>query len=691
MDLKHKRFYMLFNSYRNSLQKKLLLAFIGVGFFPFILFFIYTIYWAEQKIINKIIDEQSIQAQHIVDTIDSHINSLMKEIRFMAKLDLMDDIIADDLDRRVSRLLLQKKNDIASSKHTSLDVELFVVNNKGNIVASSDKFLINRRFKYLVELKNSYFSNPKALFISSQIFSSFDTKRNLGFLVLKYKLNNLNIFLRHQDGIGNTLYNIHTKHLIGEELPKSIELKENKKSYLFENDLIVYQKLGKNLQDWYLIYFVDKQQALYFYYDFLYFMMLILPIAFIITLFIGIYTAREVVKPIARLTHTTEEITKTKNYSAHVIVDTQDEVGRLSLAFNELLQTTDNALQALENENKLRLKRFIELIDIFNIIIKTETESECINTSLKEISKLTGNKKLRFIYNPKETQNNIAIYVNDFEKNEKIYFGSITLDMSMHNDTNEKKFYHSIVSMITLQLDRISLINNTMSISNAKSAFISSMSHELRTPLNSIIGFTQYMLVYEELNSEQEDVVVNIENSAQYLLEMINEILDIAKIEAGKMDIYLENITIKSFLDETVSMLLPLAEQKNLFLRIDETNIAKKCIQSDAKLLKQILINLVSNAIKFTYHGGVTLRVKEHNNHFFIHIKDTGIGISDENLKILFNDFTQIENMLQTEHKGSGLGLSLSKKLAQLLGGDIILTSDGKDKGSEAIISLKSI
>jgi len=653
-------------SYKKSLFKKLLLAFLVVGFIPFILLYIYTIYWAEDKLVNKIINEQAIQAQIIIENISSSLTSLKKEIRFISQLDMMDDIIAEDLDKRISRLLTQKKDDIG------LDVELYVLNNNSIIISSSDKTVLNKKL----------IMSDKNLYISSKIYASFNKSKKLGSLILKYNFKNLDIFFRHQPAIYNAIIDKNAKNITGQALPFSIKIDSDFKKYINNQQLVVYKKLNAPLENFYFVYAVNKDLALDFLHEFLYFMLLILPIVIFIIFFIAIYRSKKIILPIETLTKTTEEITKTKNYSTSIDIEAKDEIGRLAHAFNALLQETNQALQSLELENKLRLKRFTKLIEIFNTIIKTKSEDECIRTSIQEIKELTEGNKLLFTKENLHSDNAIPIYVSDFVKGEKVLFGSILLEL---HDKNENQFYHSIVSMISLQLDKIRLIDKMMSESHAKSAFISNMSHELRTPLNSMLGFTQYLLAYEDLKENQQDIISNIEDSAQYLLEMINGILDIAKIEAGMLDIHISHIKIYELLDNIVSMLLPLAQQKSIDINIQKSEANSIEIDSDSKFIQQIIINIISNAIKFTKEGGIDIFLREDENNLYIHVKDTGIGIQKQNIEKLFHEFTQIDNVLQNKHKGTGLGLSISKKLAKLLGGDIILKSEGLDKGSEAI------
>ncbi len=675
---------MITKFFNRTLYNRLLLAFIVVGFLPFFIFYLYIIYWGEETITQRLMDEQSIELQKIVDNVNNHILSLEKELKFISQLDVMDDLISDDIDKRIARLLIQKREDIA------LDVSLFVLDDKGSFISSSERSFLEKHFSYMDNLTNGdkYFVRKNKLYIFSKIFASFDKAKGLGYLVMQYNLENLNRYLVHREGIHTSIWSEKSKVFIGDQENFSLDVTKDFSSEILQEHLLNYKKLSQPLEEWYVVYAVDKTIALGFLYDLLYVMLYIIPVALIIIVVIGIISSKNIIRPLLELTSSAESITKTKDYTTKVMIDSEDEIGRLSYAFNELLDTTNKALLTLEEENRLRLKRLIELTEIFNTIIQTKDEDECINTSIQEMQKLTHGQKLNFTKNRLETHNAIALFVDDFENDEKVCFGSIEIDVDKMDDKNEEKFYRSIVSMIVLQLERIRLVEKTMQASRAKSAFISNMSHELRTPLNAIIGFTQYILVYEELNEEQNEMIGNIENSAQYLLEMINGILDIAKIEAGKMEAHLEKMNIVSLLQDIYAMLEPLAEQKALAFHLDTDDAQEIQIKSDAKLLKQIVINMLSNAIKFTQTGGIDISLIQKEQEIEIRIKDTGIGIAKEDLEKLFKDFTQVENVMQKKHKGTGLGLSLSKKLAHLLQGDLILKSEGLGHGSEILVTL---
>jgi len=223
-----------------------------------------------------------------------------------------------------------------------------------------------------------------------------------------------------------------------------------------------------------------------------------------------------------------------------------------------------------------------------------------------------------------------------------------------------------------------------------KSAFLATMSHELRTPLNSIIGFSGILLQEKPgpLTEEQRKQLRMIQSSGNHLLSLINDILDLSKIEAGQVFPKMENLNLIEVLDEIIKLAEPLAKNKSNSL----TLISKEpvLIFSDRQRIRQIIFNLVDNAIKFTSQGSITIDCSKEDDLAKIEIADTGIGIGEEDQKKLFKPFIQVENYLARKHQGSGLGLSICKKLIELLGGTIRLKSE-LGKGSTFTVLLPMI
>jgi signal transduction histidine kinase len=225
----------------------------------------------------------------------------------------------------------------------------------------------------------------------------------------------------------------------------------------------------------------------------------------------------------------------------------------------------------------------------------------------------------------------------------------------------------------------------------AKTDFLSHMTHELRTPMTGILGFSKMLMeqIYGSLNEKQMQYIKGIFDSGQHLLELINDLLDISKIEAEREELFFENIPVEDICLASVSMVQEKARQGNLNLTLDIDPEINLCF-ADQRRLKQILVNLLSNGIKFTEEGYVTLQVSKNKEMICFAVIDTGIGISESDQAKLFQPFSQIRNRLSSKHKGTGLGLVLSLKLAKLHGGDLTFTSE-VGKGSCFILKIPQI
>ncbi len=254
--------------------------------------------------------------------------------------------------------------------------------------------------------------------------------------------------------------------------------------------------------------------------------------------------------------------------------------------------------------------------------------------------------------------------------------------------------------------------------SQAKSEFLANMSHELRTPLNHIIGFTELVVDKQcgDLNEEQQDYLNDTLQSSRHLLSLINDILDLAKVEAGKMELEVSEIHLPMILESSLVMVKEKSTKHRIQLLADMDGIPE-VIRADERKLKQILYNLLTNAVKFTPDGGsVTLsaryltlsdgrwftrdgqpvclpldgedRLREEKGLINISVHDTGIGIRGEDLQRIFDPFEQVENSASRRYQGSGLGLPLTKRLVELHGGRVWAQSEGEGRGSEFILIL---
>ncbi|OIO86355.1 MAG: hypothetical protein AUK01_03660 [Anaerolineae bacterium CG2_30_57_67] len=211
-----------------------------------------------------------------------------------------------------------------------------------------------------------------------------------------------------------------------------------------------------------------------------------------------------------------------------------------------------------------------------------------------------------------------------------------------------------------------------LELDRLKSSFLANMSHELRTPLNSILGFSDVILegIDGELTENMQSDLRLIQKNGQHLLHLVNDVLDMAKIESGRMNLHLEKFKIKSVFDEVNSITSSLANEKNLALIVEPDSDAEVEIFADVIRMRQVIINLVNNAIKFTQEGQVALRVdKLGEDKVLIRVKDTGIGIPADHLEKIFQEFSQVDSTTTRKAGGTGLGLPISRKLVEMHGG----------------------
>lgn len=277
-------------------------------------------------------------------------------------------------------------------------------------------------------------------------------------------------------------------------------------------------------------------------------------------------------------------------------------------------------------------------------------------------------------------------------------FNNMTEELSItrHNLQNQ---ISSATDSLKNTLEELEKKNITLDISKSmaldasriKSEFLANMSHEIRTPMNGIIGFIE-LLQKTKLSNQQHQYIETIHNSSDSLLTIINDILDFSKIESGKLDIDIIEFDLLELIEEIITIMLPLAQKKKIELIFHRAVDMPRFLFGDPVKVRQILINLIGNAIKFTQNGYVAIRVlfsksTENNYNFKFTITDTGVGMSETNKQRLFNAFTQADTSITRKFGGTGLGLVISRSLANLLNGEINFEST-LDSGSVFWLSL---
>jgi PAS domain S-box-containing protein len=226
-----------------------------------------------------------------------------------------------------------------------------------------------------------------------------------------------------------------------------------------------------------------------------------------------------------------------------------------------------------------------------------------------------------------------------------------------------------------------------------KSEFLASMSHELRTPINALIGYASLMLdrIYGDLTPRQEEGLNRIQGAAQHLLALINDILDLAKIEAGRMPLHLDDVTLADIVTEISQQIEPLVKKKKLSFNV-EMPPTQLTLHTDRTKVKQILLNLLSNAVKFTHKGGIWVTISKDEEDLRFDVRDTGIGIKESDIESMWEDFRQVDQSRTREFGGTGLGLSITRKLVDALGGHVFAESVfGKGSTFTVVLPIRSV
>lgn len=596
-----------------------------------------------------------VQSLSIGSDLSQNLQKLHKEAAFLAHLEVMEDIVIGDMDRRITRMLEQKAADLGES------VSVSVVDTNGTIIATSEKGKIGSYFDAVLKMdealkmRKHHFYAGQFLYLFEPIHGSFYTDDFLGYLLVSYPIDNLSLALKSHDGVERWL--VPSPALNIEAIHE--EIQASSQEYLYDASA-----LHGILEGWTLHTAMSKKSALALLYHF----QSVILGGFIVSLFLIVFMVwfivLRIIDPLRELSDTAMTIALTGDYGRSVSERGDDEIGTLARSFNAMVYSTLLGMKHLEIERKNNSDKLVSLIGFFNAITRASSKEETHAVALDQIARLSHADSV--VLEPAIALTNADIPI---EGNER--------------------FYEALEGMIALQIERIELFQQTQSALEAKSAFLSAMSHELRTPLGSILSLSQY-LMGRETDETLLETLGKIENSAYHLLGVINTILDLAKAESGKMEPHPRACNPSELIEGALELVRPLADEKGLKISVSY-EICEGMFRSDPHLFNQVVLNLLSNAIKYTPSGSIEIVLHCHEGRYVLDITDTGRGIAAESLSKLFEEFYRSDAAEISSEAGSGLGLALAKKIAQILGGDLFIRSEGLGKGTVASFHFRSL
>lgn len=412
-------------------------------------------------------------------------------------------------------------------------------------------------------------------------------------------------------------------------------------------------------------------------------------------------------KPVLKLTDFTNRISRDGDYSLRISKEGNDEIGQLFDRFNEMLEQISLREQSsLKAEREIRLsnEKLTLILDNSPLGFLHYDEKGTITTCNKGFEELLHLTKKQLVgmnlHDTIHDQSMLKTFTESLTGVRSEYSGLYTSTISGFSLYMRAIFSplfsedHRVIGGIGImediseqkRIEKLQVEKEAAVFANkAKSIFLANMSHEIRTPMNAILGFSQLMAKDRRLTPDQQENIAIINSSGEHLLALINNVLEMSKIEAGRIQINCTTFHIRALLTEVGNLFRTKIEDKNLSYRVEISDEVPDFIQSDEGKIRQVLINLLSNAVKFTSEGGIILRAwvvrqKADTMLFYIEVADSGVGIDEEEIGKVFSNFEQTRSGKQT-HEGTGLGLAICREYIHMMKGDISVDSE-PGKGS---------
>ncbi|MFW5872437.1 MAG: ATP-binding protein, partial [bacterium] len=427
-------------------------------------------------------------------------------------------------------------------------------------------------------------------------------------------------------------------------------------------------------------------------------------IAIILSIFLSLFITRKVTKPLLQLTNYISNLPKNDFHHSQNTFNKKADAELLKIynAFNKMMdhlskreRQRDKALLDLQVQEL----RYREMSDLLPVSLFETTVNNCFTYINRRFQDTFGYKKEGMVFLKLDDIIHDEKFFDKLKKNKKIESvetvaikedGKRIPVLIYCSEIIENCTVTGIRGILVDISDRVKIIEDLKKAKQKaeesdklKTAFLANMSHEIRTPMNAIIGFSDLLGRFSEDVESERIYIKQIQNSGKLLLKLIDDIIDISKIEAGKIDIRKEKFNLNDLLEEVFIHFSNLMEskEKNLKLILEKEFGDKVIVKSDPLRLKQILINLINNALKFTREGYIRFWYKLENGYIKFYVSDSGIGIPPEKQKLIFERFRQADETTTREYGGTGLGLSISNSLVNILGGNMNVESQ-EGKGS---------